>query len=60
MQVIITVSPSGQSKVETRGLAGSSCQDATREIERALGKTTEDQKKLEYVQASQTRQEMRQ
>jgi hypothetical protein len=58
-QVIITIKSDGQSTVETQGLSGSSCQSMTRDIENALGKTTEDQKKPEFFQASQTRQEMR-
>ncbi len=33
----IIVSPAGQSRITTRGYAGATCRDATRELERALG-----------------------
>ena len=34
----IVISPSGSSKIETKGFAGSECRDASRFIEEALGK----------------------
>ena len=34
----ITVSPDGQSRVETKGFAGAECRDASKFIEQALGK----------------------
>jgi len=40
--VTITVSPKGEVRVQTSGFAGSSCQQATAEFERALGKVTSD------------------
>ena len=33
----ITVSPEGATSIKTSGFTGSSCRDATRELERALG-----------------------
>jgi hypothetical protein len=33
----ITVSPEGAVSIKTAGFTGSSCKDATRELERALG-----------------------
>jgi hypothetical protein len=33
----ITVSPEGAASIKTLGFTGSSCRDATRDIERALG-----------------------
>ena len=33
----ITVSPKGDTKIETRGFTGSSCRDASRFLEQALG-----------------------
>lgn len=36
----ITVLPSGESKIETRGFAGDSCREASRFLEAALGKAT--------------------
>jgi hypothetical protein len=39
MRVVeITVSPTGQTSVQTKGFLGPSCREASRLIERALGK----------------------
>lgn len=39
----ITVSPHGQTRVQTKGFAGASCRDASRFIENALGLGLSDQ-----------------
>jgi hypothetical protein len=36
-KIEITVSPEGAVSIKTAGFTGSSCRDATRELERALG-----------------------
>ena len=36
-KIEITVSPEGAVNIKTAGFTGSSCKDATRELERALG-----------------------
>jgi hypothetical protein len=36
-RIEITVSPEGATTIKTSGFTGSSCKDATRELERALG-----------------------
>ena len=36
-RIVVTVSPDGSTKVETRGFAGSACMDETRRLEEALG-----------------------
>jgi len=36
-RIEITVSPEGAVSIKTTGFTGSSCKDATRELERALG-----------------------
>ena len=36
-KIEITVSPEGATSIKTSGFTGSSCRDATRELERALG-----------------------
>ena len=46
----IVVSPSGQARVQTKGFAGSSCQDASRFIEQALGTRQAEQLTAEYHQ----------
>lgn len=38
----ITVSPKGETKVETKGFTGSSCREASRLIEQALGQRIAD------------------
>ena len=38
----IIISPSGESRVETKGFAGSACRDASRFLESALGKSTSE------------------
>ena len=44
----IIVSPKGETKLESKGFAGGSCQDATRAFEAALGKTTGESLTSEY------------
>jgi hypothetical protein len=36
-KIEITISPEGVTSIKTAGFTGSSCRDATRELERALG-----------------------
>ena len=36
-KIEITVSPEGATSINTTGFTGSSCKDATRDLERALG-----------------------
>jgi len=36
-KIEITVSPEGATSIKTTGFSGSSCKDATRDLERALG-----------------------
>ena len=48
----ITISPTGETKIQTRGFAGASCQQATAELERALGIRTADQRTAEYYKQS--------
>ncbi|AMV20170.1 DUF2997 domain-containing protein [Planctomyces sp. SH-PL14] len=38
----ITVTPNGQTQVETKGFEGSSCRQASEFLERALGRTTDE------------------
>lgn len=44
----IIVSPKGETKLETKGFAGASCQEASRAFERALGAKNSDQLTSEY------------
>ncbi|MBX7165138.1 MAG: DUF2997 domain-containing protein [Pirellulales bacterium] len=44
----ILVSPEGQTQLQTRGIAGPSCQEASRFLETALGQVTAEQRTAEY------------
>ena len=46
----IIVQPDGQTRVETKGFAGSGCRDASRFIEQALGKSTGEKLTAEFHQ----------
>jgi hypothetical protein len=56
----VVVSPTGETTVQTTGFKGKSCQDATRELERALGTVTKDVKSAEYYQTESTGLQARQ
>ena len=50
-QVIeVIVSPQGETRVETRGFAGSSCRQASQFLEHALGTTTNEKLTAEFYQ----------
>jgi hypothetical protein len=46
----ITVSPTGQSKVETKGFQGPACQHASRFLEQALGRRLQERLSDEFYQ----------
>jgi hypothetical protein len=48
----IIVSRQGETRLETKGFAGASCQDASRFIEIALGEKSSDQPTAERYQVS--------
>ena len=48
----ITVNPQGETRLETKGFAGASCQEASRFIENALGEKSSDQPTAERHQVS--------
>ena len=56
----ITVSPSGEAKVETRGFAGSECREASRFVEQALGTRTAEATTAEFHQDQQVDQPLKQ
>ena len=47
----IIISPDGQSRLETKGFAGSRCREASRFLEAALGKTTSETLTAEFHEA---------
>ena len=61
MKVIeITVTPTGETKIETRGFQGASCRDASRFLEQALGQRTSEQLTAEFHETESNRQQNRQ
>ncbi len=44
----IVVSPKGESQVETKGFTGNSCREASKFIESALGKVSDEALKPEF------------
>jgi hypothetical protein len=56
----IIVSPKGENTVTTRGFAGSSCRDASKFIEQALGQRTGEQLTAEFHQAQPVEQQQEQ
>lgn len=51
----VTVNPQGETRIETHGFAGATCQRATRSLEAALGLVQSEQLTAEFYQtASQT------
>ncbi len=59
-KIEITVTPEGTVSIKTSGFTGSSCRDATRELERALGVTGREQLLPEYYQRASTGQQIQQ
>jgi hypothetical protein len=44
----LTISPTGETTIETKGYAGTDCLQASKFLEQALGVKTTDQKTAEY------------
>ncbi len=56
----ITVNIKGETTVTTKGFAGSSCRDASRFIEQALGQRLDEQLTAEFHQTEGAQQILRQ
>jgi len=56
----VTVSPNGDTTVQTKGYAGSDCLQASKFIEDALGVVAKEQKTGEFYQASTTEEHVTQ
>lgn len=50
--ITVRVSPTGETVIETTGFQGKACQDATRQLEAALGKVEAETKKPEFFQSA--------
>jgi hypothetical protein len=59
-RITITISPTGQTVVATSGYRGKSCQDATRQLERALGSVASESKTSEFYQTQADGQHVQQ
>lgn len=55
----ITVNPQGKTSVQTKGFSGSSCREASRFIEQALGSRLNEQVTPEFYQTEIQRQTQR-
>lgn len=53
MQTITVTIKNGAAKVETEGFVGATCQDATKDLEAAMGLTSSDEKTPEFHQREQ-------
>jgi len=60
MKIEIIVSPKGETIVTTKGFAGSSCRDASKFIEQALGQRIDERLTAEFHQGQQVEQTMQQ
>ena len=56
----IIVTPQGKTSVQTKGFTGSSCRDASRFIEQALGKQTSETLTAEFHQVQPVQQAQQQ
>ena len=56
----IIINPAGEATVQTKGFTGSSCRDASKAIERALGLVQSDQVTAEMYQAQAVDESLRQ
>ena len=56
----VIISPKGETKIETKGFAGSSCQRASQFLEEALGAKLSDQPTAELYQAQREEQVIQQ
>jgi hypothetical protein len=56
----IVVDRQGRTKIETRGFTGSSCRDASKFVEEALGHAAGEQLRPEFYQTQEARQDLRQ
>ena len=56
----ITVSPTGQTSVQTKGFVGGECRDASRFLEEALGQRVSETLTAEFHQTAQQQQVVQQ
>jgi hypothetical protein len=54
----VIVSPTGETKIETKGYAGSGCSQASKFLENALGVVESDVRTSEFYQTTEQQQEV--
>ena len=59
-KIEITVRPDGSVSIKTTGFTGSSCREATRELERALGMSGRESLMPEFFNQNSTGEQLRQ
>ncbi len=60
MKIEVIVSPTGETQVETKGFSGAECRDASEFLERALGKSVNEQLTGEFYQTTAFQQHQHQ
>ena len=56
----IIVSPTGETRIETKGFSGPECREASKFLEQALGQPVSEQLTAEFYQGQPAGQELRQ
>ena len=56
----VIVLPNGETKIETKGIVGSACRQASGYLERALGTRVQEQLTAEFHQTTPQQQSLRQ
>jgi hypothetical protein len=56
----VTVSPKGETSIQTKGYAGADCLQASKFLEQALGVVAKESKTGEFYQAAQSEQRVEQ
>jgi Protein of unknown function (DUF2997) len=56
----VTISPQGETTVQTKGYAGGDCLHASKFLEQALGTPTADRKTAEFFQAATSEEHVNQ
>jgi hypothetical protein len=58
--IVVIVQPNGETKIKTKGFSGSTCKDASRFLEQALGVASSDQMTAEFHQQAPQQQSQQQ
>jgi hypothetical protein len=56
----VTVSPPGETTIQTKGYAGADCLQASKYLEQSLGVSTQDSKTAEFYQSTTQEQHLQQ